>query len=344
MIDLKGDVHSLQPMNEMQSSEVDSATTVSKGGEPRTLLVRVGSIAYFGLVIVAFLPFLAAWAAHAAASQLHSYVLLTPLISAYLLYVQRDQLPKRHSSSPGWAALAGIAGMIALGMGHRAKALGSLSQNDYVGLMILSFLCLLLGGGFLFLGWKWMRAAAFPIAFLYFMIPMPDRMVEILENASQLASAEAANLLFTISGTPFLRSGTYFQLPNITIQVAQECSGIRSSWILLLTSLIASYLFLKTPWRRAALVAAVIPLGILRNGTRVVVIGLLCVHTGPDMIHSVIHRRGGPIFFVLSLIPLFLLLWWLRHGDRLAVGTRAALSSGSIENARCDETPTQGPI
>jgi exosortase/archaeosortase family protein len=59
----------------------------------------------------------------------------------------------------------------------------------------------------------------------------------------------------------------------------------------------------------------VIPLAILRNGFRILVIGLLCVNVGPQMIHSVIHRSGGPIFFVLSLIPLLLLLWWLRKGE-----------------------------
>jgi exosortase/archaeosortase family protein len=72
---------------------------------------------------------------------------------------------------------------------------------------------------------------------------------------------------------------------------------------------------LKSPWRRVALVAAVIPLGIIRNGFRVWVIGTLCIRFGPGMIHSIIHRRGGPAFFVLSLIPLFLLLWWLRRDE-----------------------------
>lgn len=44
-------------------------------------------------------------------------------------------------------------------------------------------------------------------------------------------------------------------------------------------------------------------------------IGLLCVHVGPQMIHSLIHRRGGPLFFVVSLVPLLLVLWLLRKGD-----------------------------
>jgi exosortase/archaeosortase family protein len=114
---------------------------------------------------------------------------------------------------------------------------------------------------------------------------------------------------------PFLRAGQIFQLPNITLEVAQECSGIRSSLVLFITSILAANLFLNTTWRRLALVAIVIPLGILRNGFRILVIGLLCVHVGPQMIHSVIHRRGGPLFFVLSLVPLLLFLWLLHKGD-----------------------------
>ena len=105
-----------------------------------------------------------------------------------------------------------------------------------------------------------------------------------------------------------------FNCPELSIEVAQECSGIRSSWVLFITSVLASYLFLKSPWRRAVLIAFVVPLAILRNGFRILVIGLLCVHAGPQMINSMIHKQGGPLFFALSLIPLFLLLWWLRSG------------------------------
>jgi hypothetical protein len=56
---------------------------------------------------------------------------------------------------------------------------------------------------------------------------------------------------------------------------------------------------------------------------------MLCVHIGPGMINSIIHRRGGPIFFALSLIPLFLLLWWLRRGE-IAQGHRRKNRSESL--------------
>jgi exosortase C (VPDSG-CTERM-specific) len=192
------------------------------------------------------------------------------------------------------------------------------TDNYYFVLLTTSFLCCLVAGGFFFFGRAWMRAAAFPLAYLIFIIPMPDAMADALETASKYASAEMANVLFHLSGTPILRAGLVFQLPNITIEVAQECSGIRSSWVLLMTSILAANLFLKTPWRRFVLVAFVIPLAILRNGFRILVIGLLCVNVGPQMIHSVIHRRGGPVFFELSLIPLLLLLWWLRKSETRA--------------------------
>jgi exosortase C (VPDSG-CTERM-specific) len=271
----------------------------------------------FAIVLLAvFAQPLLVLISYVAGSQLHSYILLVPFVSAYLLYIRRNQLPKNY----GTDLLLGSV-FLAVGLGLFAFtswlcfAGQALEINGRIVLLTLSFLCCIAAGGFFFFGRDWMRAAAFPLAYLIFMVPMPDAMADALELASKSAAAEVANVLFHLSGTPFLRAGPIFQLPNITIEVAQECSGIRSSWVLFMTSILAANLFLKTPWRRFALVAFVIPLGILRNGFRILVIGLLCVNVGPQMIHSLIHRRGGPLFFVLSLIPFLLVLWWLRRSD-----------------------------
>jgi exosortase C (VPDSG-CTERM-specific) len=271
---------------------------------------------YLILLLAAFgKPFLA-FADYAAHSSLHSYILLIPLVSAYVLYVRRDQMPKTYATDFCLGIMLSACGLVLFMFPSWVNFVGHGSTDNYqFTLLALSFLCCLAAGGFLFLGRHWMRAAAFPLAYLIFLIPMPDIMADALETASKYASAEVANVLFHLSGTPFLRTGLFFQLPNIEIQVAQECSGIRSSWVLLMTSILATHLFLKTPWRRLVLVAFVIPLGILRNGFRIFVIGLLCTKAGPQMIHSLIHRRGGPVFFLLSLIPFLLLLWWLRKGE-----------------------------
>ena len=70
----------------------------------------------------------------------------------------------------------------------------------------------------------------------------------------------------------------------------------------------------------------VIPLALLRNGFRIVTVGLLCVHVSPDMINSYIHRKGGPIFFALSLIPFFALLILLRKLGRKTLPKKSEAS------------------
>jgi exosortase C (VPDSG-CTERM-specific) len=278
---------------------------------------RSGFLVYIVLLTLSFIQPLWRLMMHAAGSDLHSHILLVPVIAGYLLYARRAALPAPGRGSTAWTAGFAATGLAALAAGLWWR--NGMSVNDHLALMAVAYVSLLAAGGFLFLGPKWMAATAFPVAFLIFMVPLPDGAVNWLENASALASAEAAAMYFAIADTPLVRHGTVFELPGIALRVAQECSGIRSSWVLFITSVLASHLFLESPWRRVVLVAFVIPLGILRNGFRVFVIGMLCVHVGPHMIDSVIHHQGGPLFFALSLVPLFLLLWWLRRGERRGV-------------------------
>jgi exosortase C (VPDSG-CTERM-specific) len=299
-----------------------SALTASQRGSAemrrdlmRTQRSRAGAcVAFLVVLVLLFIQPLIRLAVYAAHSDLHSHLLLVPFISGYLLYLQRGRPFGAYSSS-----FFGTLTMGGIGLGALAAALawsGSLGLNDGLGLMALALVNLAAAGGFLFLGSRWMAARAFPVAFLILMVPLPDAAVDWLEKASALASAEIAALFFNAVGTPLVRRGPVFELPGIVLQIAQECSGIRSSWVLFISSLLASHLFLRTVWRRILLIAFVIPLGILRNGFRILIIGLLCVHIGPQMIDSPIHHRGGPLFFVLSLVPLSLLLWWLRRQEQ----------------------------
>jgi exosortase C (VPDSG-CTERM-specific) len=248
----------------------------------------------------------------ASETPLHSHIPLVPVIAAYLLYQQREKLPG--SGRPAWAlaALAVSVSAVAVASGWRASA----GSTDALALFTFGYVTYIVAGGFIFFGRPWMASAAFPLAFLVFFVPLPDAAVAWIEQALVLASADVSAWMLHATGTPMLREGTVFRLPTIVLEVARECSGIRSTWVLFITSAVASHMFLKSPWRRFALIAFVIPLGILRNGFRILVIALLCVHVGPHMVDSFIHHQGGPIFFLLSLVPLFLLLTWLRRRDQ----------------------------
>jgi exosortase C (VPDSG-CTERM-specific) len=271
-------------------------------------------LGWIAVVTLAFLRPLIDLEQHAAGSEMHSYIPLVPFVALYLLHFRRKTLPTAFRTSiAGSLVLCGV-GVLAWLVATRWS--GTLSLNDFLGLKALAYVSVIAGGGFLFLGSRWMAAAAFPMAFLIFVVPLPDAAVYWIERASVLASAEVSALFFRMTGTPLLRDGTVFALPGIVLQIAQECSGIHSSWVLFITSLVASQIFLTSPWRRLILVAFVFPLAIVRNSFRILVIGLLCVYVDPSMIDSYIHRHGGPIFFVLSLGPLFLLLVWLRRQER----------------------------
>jgi exosortase C (VPDSG-CTERM-specific) len=182
-------------------------------------------------------------------------------------------------------------------------------------MLTFSFLLLFLGGGFLFFGVAALRRLTFPLVFLLFMVPFPVSLERGIESFLQHGSAEAAYALFKVSGMPVFRQGTIFQLPGFSMEVAPQCSGIHSSLVLFITSLLAGHLLLRSNSSRALLVAAIIPLGMLRNGVRIVTLGHLCVRIDPNWINSDLHHRGGPIFFAASLLPLFVLLWYLRKRE-----------------------------
>ena len=260
----------------------------------------------------------------AANSEFHSYILLIPFISLYLVWLKKGSFPICSQPARKAASVfltAGTLVIIAYWLFFRSRL--KLMEDDYLAVMMISFLLFFVGICGLFLGRELLRATAFPLGLLIFMVPIPAAAMPAIDAFLQHGSAAAAQGFFTLSGTPYLRSGLAFQLSDINILVARECSGIQSSMVLLITGLVAGYLFLRKPWNRALLALLMIPLGLLRNGFRVFTIGELCVHLGPQMIDSPIHHRGGPIFFALSLIPLFILLVVLQKYERGRIKARS---------------------
>lgn len=256
-------------------------------------------------------------ARYAWASDLFSYILIVPLLSIFFAWSKRQQLaldskPARWQSVFPLIVGAGVLAWVWWGMHHG----WSPSQTDYLASMMLAFLSLFLGGCFFFLGTQTLRKLSFSLFLLFLVVPFPTLVQDSLTSFLQHRSADVAQVLFALSGMPLLRQDTVFVLPGFQLEVAPECSGIHSTIVLFITSLVAGYVCLRSPWRRALLTLIVIPLALLRNGLRVFTVGQLCVNVSPDMIDSYIHRKGGPIFFAISLVPFFLVLLILWKSER----------------------------
>jgi exosortase C (VPDSG-CTERM-specific) len=240
-------------------------------------------------------------------NSLFSHVWLIPFISLFLVWMKRHSLPLPSSPARIWALLPMSAAVMLLLLRFSQK----MPLEDGLAYTTLAFVLLFFGLCLAFLGARTIRSLAFPLGFLIFMVPFPTALTDWIEVMLQAHSAAAAGMFFDLSGATYFRHELYFELPGIRMVIAQECSGIHSTLGLLITSLLAGHFFLSSPWKRTALALVVYPIAILRNGFRVVVIGELCVRYGAHMIDSYIHRQGGPIFFTISLIPFFLILWLL---------------------------------
>jgi exosortase len=243
-----------------------------------------------------------------------SYIPLVPAVSVYFLYLRRKEI---FSNNDGWHLAGG--GLIALAMvlyalGARQREI--LAPHDYLSVMAFSFVVCCVGGLLFFCGTRAWRGAAFPIFFLLFMVPIPPIFLDRIVFVLQKWSAEAVSVFFGLTGVPLYRDGFFFHLPGLTIEVAKECSGIRSSISLFLVSLLAGHLMLDENWRKAVLTLSIVPITIVKNAVRIVALSLVAVYVDPGILGSVAHRRGGiPIFF-LALVLLGSVLWLLRRGER----------------------------
>jgi exosortase C (VPDSG-CTERM-specific) len=271
---------------------------------------------FFVVAALAFGKILYQWVVFGWGHDLYSYVLMVPFVSAYLIWIRRTEIGTE--VRPAYGVGAGFLAMAlpVLGVCWQASHVYmSFAPVDLLAAQMLAFWCLLMSGLAFTFGTATLRRFCFPLVFLLFFIPFPAFLEELVRRVLQLGSAEAADLLLRLSGMPVLREGTEFMLPGFRMNVAPECSGIHSTLVLLVVSCVASYLLLRTTRNRMILVLAVIPLALLRNGLRIFTIGQLCVNVDPAMIDSYIHRKGGPIFFALSLIPFFALLIFLRKRE-----------------------------
>ena len=180
-------------------------------------------------------------------------------------------------------------------------------------LTILSFVMMCWGAFLLCYGIQALRTASFGLGLMVFMVPFPSVVLDAIVAFLQHSSAEVTDQLFSVLGVPVFREGFVFSLSDFTIYVAEECSGIRSALALLITSLAAGYLFLRSTWGKIGLLFIVVPLAIVKNALRIVGLALLANYVDPSFItDSALHRNGGIPLFVLSLAVLFSLVWLMR--------------------------------
>src|SRR5438034_10973122 len=157
------------------------------------------------------------------------------------------------------------------------------------------------------------RTLLFPLVFLLWMVPIPSFALNKVVEFLQAESAVAARLMFSLIGVPVSQLGFVISIPGVNIEVARECSSIRSSVMLLIASMVLSQVSLRSPWSKAVVIAATVPLSIAKNALRIVTLSMLGTRVDPGFLTGRLHHQGGIVFFMISLAALVLLLWILRR-------------------------------
>jgi exosortase len=232
-----------------------------------------------------------------------SHIILVPVVSLLLLVQSRTAVFSSHRTDL-------LAGLPVLFVGGVLLWLaGSLTVS------VAGMLVLLVGAFLLVFGREASRAALFPLAFLIFAIPIPQTVLDWSVQVLKDGSTESVEAMFSVVGLPFHRDGYVFSLPSFTIEIADECSGIRSSIALLLTTVLAGHTFLGRPWGKLLLIALVLPVAILKNGIRIVGLSLLAMYVDPGFLTGQLHHEGGVVFFALSLLLLAPVVMVLRRSE-----------------------------
>lgn len=258
-------------------------------------------------------------------NETYSHIFLIPLVSLTLIAIHRRDI------------LAGAVGKPALGLSictmaiilyAAAEALrahlfppaaqGQGEPNDYLSICMAGVVTWAIGSFLSVYGPRAFRRGNFALLFLIFAIPVPTFLLNGVVSLLQHASAEISNLVFTFSGVAYHRNGLVFEFSNVAVQVAEQCSGVRSSLALFILSAVTGYLFLRTVSRRIILALAVFPISVFKNALRIVTITLLANQVDERFLTDHwIHRGGGIPFFAVALMLLIPLVWMLRKSECL---------------------------
>ncbi len=105
---------------------------------------------------------------------------------------------------------------------------------------------------------------------------------------------------------------------GLALEIAQVCSSIRSSLMLVVTTMVMAHVLLRSLWGKTLISLSAIPLSIAKNGLRIFILAVLGVYVDRGFLNGRLHRQGGIVFFLLSLASLFVLIWLVGWAERKA--------------------------
>jgi exosortase len=195
-------------------------------------------------------------------------------------------------------------GALLLGAALALQAVGTLLGST--GLQGLALVGALAGAVWMLRGSAWLRALAFPLGFLLFMVPLPPQwLAPIVVSLLLFVSASATAILHAM-GVPVLREGNVMVLPGgDSLFVAEACSGLTSLVTLLPIAVLIAYLAPISPRSKVVLALLAVPVAMAANLLRVVATTLGAAHWGVEVVTGELaHALVGLAVYAVACIAL----------------------------------------
>jgi exosortase len=227
----------------------------------------------------------------------YSHGFLVPFIAGFFVYQRLDALKKASVSSwsPGLVIIIGALLMLIVG---------------YVGTelftMRISLIIVLAGMVLYFFGKETFKILLLPVCFLFFMIPLPYILYDAIAFPLKLLIAKYSVLFLDSIGVIILREGNIIMLPNMTLEVADACSGIRSLMSLITLGVALAFIINTTSFKRTLIIVSAIPIAIFTNALRVIITGILAQYWGEKAAEGFFHEFAGLLVFGIAVVILLI--------------------------------------
>lgn len=225
----------------------------------------------------------------------YSHGFIVPLIAGYFLYTRREAL-KDAQVTPWNAGLAVI--LLAL-----CQLLIAWLGVEYF-TMRSSLIVLLAGLVLYFFGSSVFRIVTLPLAYLFFMVPIPYIIYDAVAFPLKLFVTKVSVAFLKLVGVVVLREGNIIMFPATTLEVADACSGIRSLISLLALAVAFAFFLRISQWKRLILICAAVPIAIFTNAMRVIVTGILAQYWGAKAAEGFFHEFAGLVVFAVAMVML----------------------------------------